>query len=670
MDATFLKADEGGLVHYYCDHHAPESATHINGIIKAPESKIKKFLPLIIIFSSIILFTATSVFIRGSWSTIFAMRMMMGSFFLIFGAFKIFNIRAFAEAYSTYDILAMRSRIYAFIYPFLELLIAFLYLSDIGGIYRDIFTFILMVISSIGVIKKIRQKEEVPCACLGMVFKIPMTSVTLIEDILMALEALFMIMMPIGLYISQSNTNTILNETLKLHTGADWARESTAGHWVLGIFMIVILFSSIAERYVWKYRRLISKYLAPLVLVLFGSLLSLFAPIEHGFFKDEMDSVWYLLTHNSQFLQHFLGGFILIIISIAEYIRFGKEKSVLKYVAPVGVALTGIIFFFHQQLGVVPSVLYAMNWHMSFGAFMIIGAVFRILDILLFEERKSFFRIWIVALLIGASMMMTYHEPAGAYQLSTNICNASYCIKSDFKNKTYSANTPMEYSFSILNNKGSILKDFATTHTKVMHLIVVRKDLKYFQHLHPVLNSESGIFSLSDLSFPSDGEYRIFADFMPKNGQVITISEDVKVGKDYAVLNIGTEEKEKIFDGYKVAISSNENFVSNEEITLTFNLKQGNKIITDLEEYLGALGHSVILRENTLDFIHAHPMEDLGKIQNGNVDFMVNFPLPGKYKIFTQFKKGGKVFTTDFVVSVEQGMSMANPIQDMDHSMH
>lgn len=191
MDATFLKI-ENGVVHYFCDHHSPQGATRIGQETK-PKTGVRKFLPLILIFTAIILFTIISSVINGPFDISFSMRMMMGSFFAIFGLFKIFNLKAFADAYQTYDILAIKSRAYAFVYPFLEILIAVLYITDFGGVYRDIFTFVLMFISSIGVIKKLRQKEEIPCACLGMVFVLPMTVVTLIEDILMALEALAMI---------------------------------------------------------------------------------------------------------------------------------------------------------------------------------------------------------------------------------------------------------------------------------------------------------------------------------------------------------------------------------------------------------------------------------------------------------------------------------------------
>lgn len=197
MDATFLKADNQGLVHYFCNHHAPEGSTRV-GTVTAPAKGFKKFLPLVAIFSSIILFTITASVLHGSPDAEFTMRMMIGSFFLVFSLFKLFNLNAFADAYATYDILAKRSRIYSFVYPFIELTLAVLYLANLGGIARDIFTFLLMAISTVGVFQKLRAHEEIPCACLGMVFKVPMTWVTLIEDVIMGLEALIMVI--IALY--------------------------------------------------------------------------------------------------------------------------------------------------------------------------------------------------------------------------------------------------------------------------------------------------------------------------------------------------------------------------------------------------------------------------------------------------------------------------------------
>ncbi len=255
----------------------------------------------------------------------------------------------------------------------------------------------------------------------------------------------------------------------------------------------------------------------------------------------------------------------------------------------------------------------------------------------------------------------------------------SYCLKTDSNGKTYSVNAPNEYSFSIVDDQGNTLKDFAITHTKPMHVIVVRKDLAYFQHIHPQYNATTGTFTFKDLTFPADGVYRIFADFAPAGGQkdamgmplAVTISEDVPAGTgaNYTPQALGSLEKTKTFNGYQVALSSDQTLISGKEVMLTFKLKENGKPVTDLEEYLGALGHTVVLREGTLDFIHAHPMEDVNAPQTGKVDFMVDFPEAGRYKVFTQFQRAGKVFTTDFVVSVAQGGNMSDMnMPGIDHS--
>lgn len=152
---------------------------------------IKNFLPLIIIGALILFFTITRQFV-GGWNLQNAMYDFMGSFFLVFGFFKALNLKGFAEAYASYDIIAKRSMGYAYAYPFIELSLGVLYLLKVPWMLLPLFTFILMVISSIGVAKELAKNQPIMCACLGTVFKIPMTYVTLGEDILMALMALVM----------------------------------------------------------------------------------------------------------------------------------------------------------------------------------------------------------------------------------------------------------------------------------------------------------------------------------------------------------------------------------------------------------------------------------------------------------------------------------------------
>jgi hypothetical protein len=142
----------------------------------------------------------------------------------------------------------------------------------------------------------------------------------------------------------------------------------------------------------------------------------------------------------------------------------------------------------------------------------------------------------------------------------------TYSVQSDSSSKTYAVKTPSEYSFSIVDEQGNTLKDFTITHTKPMHVIVVRKDLAYFQHVHPDYDQATGKFTLSDLSFPADGEYRIFADFAPNGGWKdsmgmplgVTVSEDVAVGSgtSYTHTALGSEETVKTFDGMQVSLAT------------------------------------------------------------------------------------------------------------------
>lgn len=153
---------------------------------------LKDFLPLIILSSIIVLFTSFKQLLFG-YSLRSAMYDFMGSFFLIFSLFKIYNISGFAEAYEMYDVIAKRLRIYAYVYPFIELVLGLLYIFRTELLAANWVVLILMVISSIGVYKQLAKGQKIICACLGAVFNIPMTYVTLAEDILMATMATVML---------------------------------------------------------------------------------------------------------------------------------------------------------------------------------------------------------------------------------------------------------------------------------------------------------------------------------------------------------------------------------------------------------------------------------------------------------------------------------------------
>jgi hypothetical protein len=118
----------------------------------------------------------------------------MGYFFLVFGTLKVIRIQGFVEAYQMYDVLAKRSKVYAYLYPFLELSfgVAYLFVWQVEIVSAVVAP--IMFIGAYGVFLKLRKREEIPCACLGTVFKVPMTWVTLGEDLLMASMALVILL--------------------------------------------------------------------------------------------------------------------------------------------------------------------------------------------------------------------------------------------------------------------------------------------------------------------------------------------------------------------------------------------------------------------------------------------------------------------------------------------
>lgn len=154
--------------------------------------KLSDFLPLIVIFSIIILFVIVRQFFIGL-NLDLAMYDFMAAFFIVFSVFKIINLKNFAQAYSEYDLIAQRSTIYAYLYPFIEMALGIAYFIHWQPFIINLITLVIMLISALGVAIELSKNKTIVCACLGTVFKIPMTYVTLLEDLLMAAMALFML---------------------------------------------------------------------------------------------------------------------------------------------------------------------------------------------------------------------------------------------------------------------------------------------------------------------------------------------------------------------------------------------------------------------------------------------------------------------------------------------
>jgi len=150
---------------------------------------ITDFYPLAGILALVVVLTGAGTV----WLGQDPMRAFMGYFFLVFGALKAIRINGFVEAYRMYDVLAKRSVLYAYLYPFLELGFGLAYLFAWQVEIVSLAVVVVMLIGAYGVYLKLREREEIPCACLGTVFTVPMTWVTLGEDLLMAGMALLLL---------------------------------------------------------------------------------------------------------------------------------------------------------------------------------------------------------------------------------------------------------------------------------------------------------------------------------------------------------------------------------------------------------------------------------------------------------------------------------------------
>jgi copper chaperone CopZ len=124
------------------------------------------------------------------------MRYFMAGFFLVFSFFKLLDVAAFANAYKGYDLLAAKWPTWGYIYPFVELALGLAYLSNITPMLTNWVTLIAMGFSAIGVIRAVVNKSQIQCACLGTVFKLPMSTVTIVEDVGMVLMAAMMLFLP------------------------------------------------------------------------------------------------------------------------------------------------------------------------------------------------------------------------------------------------------------------------------------------------------------------------------------------------------------------------------------------------------------------------------------------------------------------------------------------
>ncbi len=132
--------------------------------------------------------------VTNDWSLHRLMNHFMGSFFLVFSFFKLLDLQGFVGAYRSYDLIAQRAPAWGFFYPFVEMALGVAYIAEWKPLFVNSVTLVLMIAGAAGVLKSLLNKQTIRCACLGTVLNLPMTQVTLIEDLGMAAMAAFMVL--------------------------------------------------------------------------------------------------------------------------------------------------------------------------------------------------------------------------------------------------------------------------------------------------------------------------------------------------------------------------------------------------------------------------------------------------------------------------------------------
>ena len=196
-----------------------------------------------------------------------------------------------------------------------------------------------------------------------------------------------------------------------------------------------------------------------------------------------------------------------------------------------------------------------------------------------------------------------------------------------------------ELRFRILDERGRTVRDFDVKHTKRLHLVVVRRDMIDFQHLHPTQVADGSW--ATPLTLHLAGSYRVFADFST-GGRPFVLADDL-FADDTVTSPLPAPTGVAEADGFQIRLNEGTSRAG-EESELEFAVTRNGRPV-QLQDYLGAKGHLVALRQGDLAYLHVHPDAD-------RLKFMATFPTAGAYRLFLQFKVDGGVHTAAFTEEV------------------
>lgn len=213
---------------------------------------------------------------------------------------------------------------------------------------------------------------------------------------------------------------------------------------------------------------------------------------------------------------------------------------------------------------------------------------------------------------------------------------------------TVEAGKPARLNLMLHGPTGAMISKFDTVHEKKLHLIIVRDGLDRFAHIHPEVG-RSGI--TATFTFPTPGRYLLYADFKPTGaGQSVAMAELSVAGEAPPKPPLVPDAPGRVAGDGLTADIAISGAVVGRTARIAFALTDASGTrVTDLQPYLGAMGHLVIVSADGTRYLHSHPLD---RRPAGEVAFETDFPAAGLYKGWGQFQRAGRVLTVPFVAEV------------------
>jgi hypothetical protein len=211
--------------------------------------------------------------------------------------------------------------------------------------------------------------------------------------------------------------------------------------------------------------------------------------------------------------------------------------------------------------------------------------------------------------------------------------------------------TPGRVQFEIAGPDGERVTEFTRAHDKELHLIVVRRDMTGFQHVHPERDAQ-GRWSVP-LTLAQPGPYKVFADFIPEGrDKPLTLAADLTAPGPYTPMTSARPSRTTTVDGYDVSLDGD--LTAGASSKLTLNVAKDGRPVTDLQPYLAAYGHLVAIRDGDLAYLHVHPdgdIDDPATEPGPDITFYADVPSASTYRLFLDFQHAGVVRTAAFTAT-------------------